>query len=158
MGQAETVPLGLHAIRQGQCAARTPPDETIDITIVKHNAALNGFNQWTLNGKAFSMDIMKPMYTLREGRRYRLKFRNASDDIHPLHLHRHSFELTRIGGKPTAGVIKDVVMLGGFQELEFDFVADNRGADALPLSSAAPHGFWVHGALQLCISNSDHGK
>ena len=57
----------------------------------------------------------------------RLKFRNASDDIHPLHLHRHSFELTRIGGKPTAGVIKDVVMLGGFQELEFDFVADNPG-------------------------------
>ena len=47
--------------------------------------------------------------------------------IHPLHLHRHSFELVRIGGKPTAGVIKDVVMLGGFQEVEFDFVADNRG-------------------------------
>ena len=30
-------------------------------------------------------------------------------------------------GKPTAGVIKDVVMLGGFQEVEFDFVADNPG-------------------------------
>ena len=73
------------------------------------------------------METMKPMYTVHEGRRYRLKFRNASDDIHPLHLHRHSFELTRIGGKPTAGVIKDVVMLGGFQELEFDFVADNPG-------------------------------
>ena len=54
-------------------------------------------------------------------------FRDASDDIHPLHLHRHSFELTRIGGKATAGVIKDVVMLGGLQELEFDFVADNPG-------------------------------
>lgn len=103
------------------------PDETIEMTIVKHNAALNSFNQWTLNGEAFSMDTMKPMYTVHEGRRYRLKFRNASDDIHPLHLHRHSFELTRIGGKPTAGVIKDVVMLGGFQELEFDFVADNPG-------------------------------
>jgi hypothetical protein len=46
---------------------------------------------------------------------------------HPLHLHRHSFEMTRVGGKPTAGVIKDVVMLGGFQEIEFDFVADNPG-------------------------------
>jgi FtsP/CotA-like multicopper oxidase with cupredoxin domain len=23
---------------------------------------------------------------------YRVKLRNASDDIHPLHLHRHSFE------------------------------------------------------------------
>ena len=66
--------------------------------------------------------------TLHQGRRYRLKFRNASDDIHPLHLHRHSFELTNIGGKPTSGVLKDVVMLGGFQELEFDFVADNPGA------------------------------
>ncbi len=103
------------------------PDETMEFTIVKHNAALGGFNQWTLNGKAFSAQTMEPVYALHQGRRYRFKFRNASDDIHPLHLHRHSFELTRIAGKPTGGVIKDVVMLGGFQELEFDFVADNPG-------------------------------
>jgi len=108
-------------------AAPASPDATIEMTIVKHNGALNGFNQWTLNGEAFSMAAMKPSYTLHKGRRYRLKFRNASDDIHPLHLHRHSFELTRIGGKPTAGVMKDVVMLGGFQELELEFVADNPG-------------------------------
>ncbi len=108
-------------------ALAAEPDETIEITVVKHNAALNGFNQWTLNGEAFSMETRKPMYTIHEGRRYRLKFRNASDDIHPLHLHRHNFELARVGGKPTAGVIKDVVMLGGFQEVEFDFVADNPG-------------------------------
>jgi FtsP/CotA-like multicopper oxidase with cupredoxin domain len=103
------------------------PDETIEMTIVKRNAALNGFNQWTLNGEAFSMGAMKPRYRVHAGRRYRLKFRNASDDVHPLHLHRHSFELARVGGKPTNGVIKDVVMLGGFQEIEFDFVADNPG-------------------------------
>ena len=108
-------------------AVPATPDETIEITVVKHNAALNGFNQWTLNGEAFSMETMKPMYMVHEGRRYRLKFRNASDDIHPLHLHRHSFELTRIGGRTTAGVIKDVVMMGGFQEVEFEFVADNPG-------------------------------
>jgi FtsP/CotA-like multicopper oxidase with cupredoxin domain len=104
-----------------------PPDETIEMTIVKNNAALDGFNQWTLNGAAFSMETLTPVYTLRAGRRYRLRFRNASDDIHPLHLHRHSFELTHIGGKPTSGVVKDVVMLGGFQELAFDFLADNPG-------------------------------
>lgn len=108
-------------------AAAAAPDETLEFRIVKHNAALGGFNEWTLNGKAFSMESMEPAYPLRQGGRYRLKFSNASDDIHPLHLHRHSFELRRIGGKPTAGVIKDVVMLGGFQELEFDFVADNPG-------------------------------
>jgi hypothetical protein len=32
---------------------------------------------------------MKPLYTVHQGRRYRLTFRNASDDIHPLRLHRH---------------------------------------------------------------------
>ena len=102
-------------------------DETIEMLIVKNNAALAGFNQWTLNGEAFSMQTMRPTYTLQAGRRYRIKFRNASDDIHPLHLHRHSFELSHVHGKPTAGVIKDVVMLGGFQELAVDFVADNPG-------------------------------
>lgn len=114
-----------------QFGAATPsaaaPDETIEITVVKRNGALDGFNQWTLNGEAFSMATMKPAYALRQGRRYRLRVRNASDDIHPLHLHRHSFELTRVAGKPTSGVIKDVAMLGGFQEIEFDFVADNPG-------------------------------
>jgi FtsP/CotA-like multicopper oxidase with cupredoxin domain len=103
------------------------PDETIEITVAKENGAIHGFNRWTLNGQAFSMAAMTPAYTVHEGRRYRLKFRNASDDIHPLHLHRHSFELTRVGGKLAAGVMKDVVMLGGFQEVEFDFVADNPG-------------------------------
>jgi FtsP/CotA-like multicopper oxidase with cupredoxin domain len=103
------------------------PEATIEMTVVKNNAALDGFNQWTLNGEAFSMRTMTPSITVHEGRRYRLKFRNASDDIHPLHLHRHSFELTRIAGRSTSGVVKDVVMLGGFQELELDFVADNPG-------------------------------
>jgi len=113
--------------KMGNQAELATPDETLEIAVVKRNAAAHGFNRWTLNGEAFSMETMKPKYTLRQGHRYRMKFRNASDDVHPLHLHRHSFELRRIGGKPTAGVIKDVVMLGGFQELEFDFVADNPG-------------------------------
>ena len=114
-----------------QFGAKSPtvpaPDETMEFTVLKQNAAEKGFNLWTLNGKAFSMNTKAPVYEVRKGRRYRLKFRNGSDDIHPLHLHRHSFELTRVAGKPTAGVIKDVVMLGGFQEIEFDFVADNPG-------------------------------
>ncbi len=112
--------------RFGKGSAQAP-DETIEMVFAKNNAALNGFNQWTVNGTAFSMKKMSPMFHVRRGRRYRLKMRNASDDIHPVHLHRHSFELTRIAGKSTAGVMKDVVMLGGYQELEADFVADNPG-------------------------------
>jgi FtsP/CotA-like multicopper oxidase with cupredoxin domain len=50
-----------------------------------------------------------------------------SDGVQPIHVHRHSFELTKIGGKATAGIFKDVVMVGGYQEVEVDFVADNPG-------------------------------
>lgn len=103
------------------------PDETIEMMFTKKNAANQGFNEWRINDMAFSMDKMEPMFHLRQGKRYRLRMRNASDDIHPVHLHRHSFELTRIAGKATAGIMKDVVMLGGYQEVEVDFVADNPG-------------------------------
>jgi FtsP/CotA-like multicopper oxidase with cupredoxin domain len=113
--------------RFGKSAAQTTPDETFTMTFVKDNAALNGFNRWTINGEAFSMTTMKPAFNIHAGRRYRLKLRNASDDIHPVHLHRHNFELVRVGGKTTSGIMKDVVMLGGFQEVEVDFVADNPG-------------------------------
>jgi FtsP/CotA-like multicopper oxidase with cupredoxin domain len=70
---------------------------------------------------------MEPKFRLSYGRRYRLKMRNATDDIHPMHLHRHSFELTSIAGHPTAGIIKDVAMIGAFQEMTVDFTADQRG-------------------------------
>jgi FtsP/CotA-like multicopper oxidase with cupredoxin domain len=103
------------------------PDETIDMTFTKNNAANRGFNEWRINDMSFSMDKMEPMFHLRRGKRYRLRMNNASDDIHPLHLHRHSFELIRIAGKATAGIMKDVVMLGGYQQVEIDFIADNPG-------------------------------
>ena len=99
----------------------------IEMTFAKRNAAKNGFNQWTINDVVFSMDKPEPTVHLRQGRRYRLRMRNASDDIHPVHLHRHSFELTKFAGKMTSGVIKDVVIVGGYQEVEVDFVADNPG-------------------------------
>jgi FtsP/CotA-like multicopper oxidase with cupredoxin domain len=103
------------------------PDEVIEMIFAKQRGADKGFNRWTINGKAFDMMDMSPMFHLKEGKRYRLHMRNASDDIHPMHLHRHSFELTKIGGKSTAGIIKDVVMLGGFQEMDIDFTANNPG-------------------------------
>jgi FtsP/CotA-like multicopper oxidase with cupredoxin domain len=97
------------------------------MTFTKRNAAEHGFNLWAINDVVSSSDSMTPAYHLKQGKRYRIRMRNASDDIHPIHLHRHSFELTKLAGKPTAGVMKDVVMVGGYQEAEVDFVADNPG-------------------------------
>jgi FtsP/CotA-like multicopper oxidase with cupredoxin domain len=108
-------------------AKTQPPDEVIEMTFAKDNAALRGFNRWTINGKAFDMQAMQAMFRLQYGKRYRLRMHNASDDIHPMHLHRHIFEIASIAGQPTGGVIKDVAMLGGYQSMEVDFTADQRG-------------------------------
>jgi FtsP/CotA-like multicopper oxidase with cupredoxin domain len=58
---------------------------------------------------------------LKKGVRYRLVFDNQTDDAHPVHLHRNSFEMTDVYGKPTAGVMKDVVLVRGFRKIEADF-------------------------------------
>jgi FtsP/CotA-like multicopper oxidase with cupredoxin domain len=107
-------------------------DETFDITFAKDNAADGGFNRWAINGVSFPSSemlgrLVPATFHLKRGKRYRLRMRNASDDIHPIHLHRHTFELTNLAGTSTAGVMKDVVMLGGYQQYEIDFVADNPG-------------------------------
>ncbi len=112
----------------GNPGTTTPqPDQVFEMIFAKQNAAEGGFNRWTINDVAFSEEHMRPMFRVERGKRYRLRMRNASDDIHPIHLHRHSFELTRVAGQPTSGVMKDVVMVGGYQEVELDFVAANPG-------------------------------
>jgi FtsP/CotA-like multicopper oxidase with cupredoxin domain len=123
-------PFRWNYARFGQADAHAPtPDEVFDMTFAKDNAALDGFNRWTINGISYPLKQMTaaPAFHLKSGKRYRLRMRNASDDIHPIHLHRHSFELTRIAGEATSGVLKDVVMVGGYQETEIDFTADNPG-------------------------------
>jgi FtsP/CotA-like multicopper oxidase with cupredoxin domain len=110
-------------------ATAEPPDDISEMVFAKDNAAEEGFNRWTINGMSYPMNgqPMASSFHLKQGKRYRIRMRNASDDIHPIHLHRHSFEITKLAGKTTAGVLKDVVMLGGYQEAEIDFVADNPG-------------------------------
>jgi FtsP/CotA-like multicopper oxidase with cupredoxin domain len=109
--------------------AAPSPDETFEMLFAKDNAADEGFNRWTINGAAYPManKIAPASFHLKQGKRYRIHMRNASDDIHPIHLHRHSFELTMLAGTATAGIVKDVVMVGGYQEAAVDFIANNPG-------------------------------
>lgn len=94
------------------------PDETIPLVFGKINGGTGHFNHWTVNGKGY--DPKDEPRQLRKGRRYRLVFDNQTDDAHPVHLHRNSFELTNVYGKPTAGVLKDVVLVNGFRKIEVD--------------------------------------
>lgn len=107
--------------------AASRPDEVIEMTFAARIGAREGFDEFTINGVPFSMEKMEPMFRLAGRKRYRLHLRNATDDIHPVHLHRHSFEITSLAGSPTSGVIKDVAMLGSFQEMTVDFTANQPG-------------------------------
>lgn len=109
-------------------AARLPePDHLLEMTFVEHPFPGKGFNRWAINGVSFAMDAMQPMFTLRRGARYRLRMHNASDDAHPIHLHRHTFDIAAIAGQPLAGVRKDVALVAGYQTMDIDFTADQPG-------------------------------
>ena len=100
-------------------------DEVIVPMVIKPKFEGYGdFDHWTING--FSWPDAKPI-PLREGTRYRLVFDNQSTDIHPAHLHRHSFELKSLSGKPTAGIVKDVVLLATGKTTEVAFTANHPG-------------------------------
>src|SRR5271157_1114734 len=71
-------------------ASAPAPDETFDMVFAKDNAADNGFNRWTINSVAFptnaiSGELVPATFHLKQGKRYRLRLRNSSDDIHPIH-------------------------------------------------------------------------
>lgn len=110
-------------------AVAPEPDETFTLTI-RDAGALNGsrFDTWTMNGDAWP--AVKPLM-VKAGRRYRLIFRNASGDQHPMHLHRHSFEVTRIGEQFMSGLMKDCVNVMPLETVAVDFVADNPGDSLL---------------------------
>jgi FtsP/CotA-like multicopper oxidase with cupredoxin domain len=111
------------------CPASVPePDGRFDLTFQKVVGGRGGFNRWTINGK--SWPDTDPL-VVEQGKRYRLVFRNDSGDMHPMHLHRHTFELTRFAGRPTAGIRKDVVNVPRVETVEVDFVADDPGLSLL---------------------------
>jgi FtsP/CotA-like multicopper oxidase with cupredoxin domain len=112
----------------GKQEAAPNADETISLIFKKIPGGKGGMNRWTINGKSYPQ--AEPI-VVHQGRRYRLIFDNQSDDAHPLHLHRHSFELTKVKGKSTSGIRKDTVMVKHDSQVEVDFVADNPGASLL---------------------------
>ena len=101
------------------------PGETIPLAFGKISGGKGQFNHWTINGKEYDPNAASRQ--LMKGRRYRLVFDNQTDDAHPVHLHRNSFELTSVYGKPTAGVFKDVVLVKGYRKVEVDFTPQQEG-------------------------------
>jgi FtsP/CotA-like multicopper oxidase with cupredoxin domain len=104
----------------GEATEAAPAEVTAPIVITPGT----GGNLWAVNGKSWpdTDDIY-----LRPGIRNRLIFDNRGDMDHPFHLHRHTFELVRVAGKPVAGVSKDVVNVPARKVVEVDVMAGSPG-------------------------------
>jgi len=106
-------------------SAAAKPDETIMLALMDLGPQKDSkFDTWAINGLSWP-DI--PPIKVQQGKRYRLTFQNASGDQHPMHLHRHTFEVVSIGDKNISGLKKDVVNVLPLDTVAVDFVADNPG-------------------------------
>jgi FtsP/CotA-like multicopper oxidase with cupredoxin domain len=116
---------------------RAPSRDVIEVPLVLESrfhghGAMEG---WTINGKSYPQAGIAP---LQQGQHYRLQFINRSVDDHPMHLHRHSFELRALDAplkpgkdanpaKSVRGIRKDVVLATAGMQTDVEFVANNPG-------------------------------
>jgi FtsP/CotA-like multicopper oxidase with cupredoxin domain len=105
--------------------AAAEPDQRVPLLFESKFRGHGDFDYWMINGKSYPKTDTIP---LKEGKRYRLSMRNKSSDDHPVHLHRHTFEVTSLDGKLLSGLRKDVLVVKANSNAEIDFVAANPGA------------------------------
>jgi FtsP/CotA-like multicopper oxidase with cupredoxin domain len=109
---------------EGPSAPGLPLDGSFPMVFKKVYLPQHGMDRWMINSAGFpQMESLK----VKRGGRYRLQFMNASREDHPVHLHRHSFELKSITGIPTNGIVKDTVVVPKYGSVEVEFVANNPG-------------------------------
>ncbi|HTW45149.1 MAG TPA: multicopper oxidase family protein [Acidobacteriaceae bacterium] len=103
------------------------PSQPVELTTMlfeKKAVPAGEITRWTINGQSFPN---VPPLNVKYGQRYRLRLVNASACAHPIHLHRHSFELKRVAEVPMSGIMKDVVRLPEYGVADVDLVANHPG-------------------------------
>lgn len=109
----------------GTSAQSTDEATRIELTFDSKFQGHGNEELWRINGKSYP-NTDEPL--LKTGQRYRLVLKNNSVDDHPMHLHRHTFEVRRVDDSPELrGLRKDVVLVGAKTTAEIDFLADNPG-------------------------------
>lgn len=104
----------------GSSAVERAPDATHTMIF---KAKPDG-HTWMINEKSYPRT--DPI-VVRAGRRYRWIFDNQSANDHPVHLHRHTFEVLRVGERRMSGVMKDVVNVPAWQQAEVEVTANHPG-------------------------------
>ena len=97
---AEAVSLELCALCKAEMQPPQSRTKSFDMTFAKRQCSRSRIQSMDDQRRGlFERCDERLLIHLQQGKRYRIRMRNASDDIHPIHLHRHSFELTKLAGK-----------------------------------------------------------
>ena len=107
--------------------------EAITETEPAHDYVLGGGGwsnpRWTIDDRVWPNT---PKLTVRRGERVTIRFRNAGDMEHPMHLHGHIFELVEVNGTTLARPLrKDGSLVAARSTATWRFIAD------------APSGRWI---------------
>jgi multicopper oxidase len=92
------------------------PDRTVDVALT---GSMIGGYVWGMDGVAFGDH--QPI-GIDAGERLRLRFRNQTMMVHPMHVHGHTFALATPGAAR-----KDTVLVNPMETIAVDVVADNPG-------------------------------
>ena len=106
-------------------AAPVPVAIPVPLVFQSKFAGHGALDHWTINGKSYPHSGVPALVA---GRRYRLIFDNKSTENHPVHLHRHLFELCSLpGAGHVRGILKDTVLVEAGTQIAVEFTADNPG-------------------------------
>ena len=79
---------------------------------------------WNFDGVPYPQH---PPLPLKQGERIELSYQNTTMMSHPIHLHGHSYQVVRIGGRRFQGAVRDTVLVPPKETVDVTFDADNPG-------------------------------
>ncbi len=90
------------------------PHRTLGFRLERRPSGSDGFDKWAM------VSDSQAAHPLRAGERVRITLINATNEPHPMHLHRLPFDLVRVAGVPCTGIRKDTVTVPPFEQAELD--------------------------------------
>lgn len=108
----------------GTAPTRPEPDGRFELAFMMMPDNGQPFNRWMVNGKTWpDVDPLR----VKKGKRYRILLKSGMEDGHPIHLHRHVFDVVKVNDTPIVGLRKDTLNVPRNGTAEVDVVADNPG-------------------------------
>lgn len=124
---AERLPMTFSATATGASVAAATGDDGLPLGPLCLSAA----SLWSINKSSWpgqGMDqLPPPLLQLQRGRSYRMQLKNLTPQMHPIHIHGHSWTVIGSNKRVLPPHHADTVLLLPKETLDVAFVADNPG-------------------------------